>query len=158
MLGLVYGWKPGARIGLKAQVVGERLEHLRQKHGGLDAVLVVEDARPPGAPTHEAFEWDDARAAEQYREDQARYLIRSVTVQQTGEEKPSVRAFVVVNETGAEQTYTSVYVALADEQLRKQVLARALRELQQWEARYQELAELAEVLSAARAARERLAS
>lgn len=154
---MIYQWKHGAHIrgSVSAQAAGERLEALRQEHGQLTAEIAVEDARPEDAPLHPAFEWDDAVAAENYRLVQAREVIRSVVVvRQDNADANPIRAFVVIGDIG-EQEYTSTYVALADPAMRQQVLSRALRELQQWERKYQELEELAGVLSAAREIRQK---
>ena len=149
-MGAVYKWKAHANFGIPAQVAGEELERIRtERKGRLIPAVVVDEARPEEAPLHPAFEWDDAVAAEQYREGQARNLIRhvTVTVQGSGTEPRTVRAFVNVVE-GESQSYTSTVHAMSDRRLREQVVARALAEAEQWRARYQELAELADVFEA----------
>lgn len=58
------------------------LEEIAQRHGGgLTPPIVVEEARAKDHPLHDYFEWRDGIAAEKYREDQARALIRSVRIQ-----------------------------------------------------------------------------
>ena len=86
-----YQYKPtyfGARK-VKADVVGQALEQL-DATGSLTAKRVVDAARPEGAPLHPEFEWDDPKAAEAYRENQARSLIRAieVIVEAQGPEQP----------------------------------------------------------------------
>lgn len=62
-------------------VLVTRLEEIKNRRGGvLEAGHVVEDARPAESLLHRYFEWDDGAAAEAYRIDQARRLIRSVRV------------------------------------------------------------------------------
>src|SRR3990167_767507 len=63
-----------------------RLRTLYEKNGKrLTADLVVRDARNPTSPLHVCFEWDDGLAAEAWREQQARTLMRSVVYEvQTG--------------------------------------------------------------------------
>lgn len=154
---MIYTWKYGAHTAkLNAQRVGERLELLRERNGQLTAQITVDDARPPESLMHPHFEWNDQTAADEYRLEQARSLIRSVVVLPDDEgdlNRKPVRAFVVISEFG-EQGYTSTYLAMSDEVLRKQVLARALRELQQWEERYHELQELAELMTTTKRFRE----
>jgi hypothetical protein len=148
---MIYQWKPGGHFGkVTAQATGERLECLRETHGTLTAELVVDDARNPKAVLHPAFEWRDEVAAEEFRKEQARSLIRSVVVvpNDASEDTPLVRAFVVVGDVG-DLSYTSMHVAMADETMRQQIVARALRELRQFQAKYSELTELAEVFAAA---------
>lgn len=145
---MIYQWKKGAHspVSLKAQDVGERLERLRSK-GELTAEVVVEDARPPESVLHPAFEWDDRAAAEEYRREQARLLIRSIVVPISDESEQTVRAFVVVTELG-EDSYEAIHLVMENAQLRAQVLTRAMREFKAWQTRYQDFAELAKVFAA----------
>lgn len=147
-MGMIYQW---ARTvpGIDAQVAGEELERIRTRHNGrLEADMVVEASKKPTAPLHAAFEWDDKKAAQGFRLDQARYIIRSVTVQidEQAESDP-VRAFVSVVRDD-DRSYTSTAHALSDPELRQQVLQKALRELEAWQQRYAELVELASVFAA----------
>jgi hypothetical protein len=147
---VIYQWKDGAHVRgrLEAQQVGERLETIRNSGDLLTAPRVVEDARPEDALLHSVFEWDDSVAAEEFRREQARMLLRSVVaIPESAPESPAIRAFVVVSEVG-EQSYVPTYFAMSDEQLRAQVVARALVELRQFQARYRELNELADIFAA----------
>jgi hypothetical protein len=56
------------------------LQEIYQERGRLTAHDVLEEARNPGHPLHNRFEWDDSVAAERYRLDQARQLIREVKI------------------------------------------------------------------------------
>ena len=56
----------------------ERIRQLEAKDGTLDPRNVLDDARDPESPLHSHFEWDDSKAAEAHRMEQARTLIRSV--------------------------------------------------------------------------------
>lgn len=147
---MIYQWKDGTALSLDAQVAGEELERIRVHHNGrLEGKDVVEASRPNDAPLHSAFEWNDKVAAEAYRVDQARYMIRHIAVvmdKANGDPAP-VRAFVsVVRDT--DRSYTSTAHALSDEDLRQQVLKQALNELEAWRNRYAELVELAQVFVA----------
>ena len=65
--------------GIPAQVIGEELDRICKQNGGtLEASKVVDEARDKNAPLHPAFEWDDSKAAEEYRVGQARMIIRVV--------------------------------------------------------------------------------
>ena len=147
---MIYQWKQGAHVkGVKAQVAGEVLEALREQTGNILPADVVDVSRPDDAPLHPVFEWDDHVAAESYRTDQARSLLRSVVVQRDDEEDTTpIQAFVVVRQDD-DDVYQSTYVAMADTEMREQVLARALKELQAWQRKYRELKELATVFAAA---------
>ena len=143
-----YAWKEGARLSVDPQAVGDELEHLRRRYKRVLPEAVVAAARSMRSPLHAAFEWDDDTAAERYRLDQARYILRQITVRVVREDNVvrSVRAFWFVD--GDEKGYTSLRVVMRSEPLRKQVLARAWKELEEWRARYQDLEELAHVFDA----------
>lgn len=63
------------------------LKALEDRRGRLTAEQVVEAARPDGSALHGCFEWDDSKAAESYRIEQARELIRRVKIEVTIEER-----------------------------------------------------------------------
>ncbi len=163
-----YKWKPGSIHIIDAGTAGRALDDMISRHGILTPALVVEESRPEDAPLHNAFEWDDAVAAEQYRESQARYIIRTITVEIPNREDAFVRAFVSVSpqpvptkepkEGQVTEKATPIYVrtldALADPALREQILKRAWEELESWQRRYSELKELAKLFQVIQAARQ----
>jgi hypothetical protein len=61
--------------------IEEELQALYQRHGRLDPYDVVEAAQDPASPLHSRFTWDDDAAAMQWRLEQARALIRTVTIE-----------------------------------------------------------------------------
>jgi hypothetical protein len=149
-----YQWKPGAHISIPAHVAATELLRIESRDGVLTPQAIVEDSRPASAPLHPAFEWDDQLAAEKYRLDQARYLVRSlVVVNVVEDQRAPVRAFVNVqigpdDEDGKESVYRSTPRVLQDDELRRQILQRALAELAAWQRRYEDLEELANLLAA----------
>ncbi len=151
---MIYQWREGARFKGDAQEIGERVEELRVRHvGKVTAAIVVKDAASKKSPLYPCFEWEDAKAANQYRLVQARRVLGSlVIVTQAATESSDeriVRAFVHVRHEGdAESVYTSVSVALQDPLLREQVLEQARREIVAWRERYSGYQELADVFAA----------
>ncbi len=144
-----YELKQQRNLPVKAQVLGEVLEKIREANGGeLSAKLVVESATPKKSPLHRCFEWDNKTAADLYREDQARYIIRSIVIVEDEKEGAigPIRAFVSVVQDD-KQFYTSVLYAMSDVELREQVLKKAWKELRSWRERYNEFKELAKVFS-----------
>lgn len=149
-----YHWRDGMRQQAGArvvpvQVVGERLEQLREEADGLltpDAVL--DDAAAPESPLHAFFEWDDTEAARLHRLEQARGLIRSVVVRYRSNENEerSVRAFVNVtrDETPG---YTTSVVAMSDADMRAQVIRKAWAELQAFRRKYRDLVEFGKIFT-----------
>ena len=67
-------------LGIDAQTAGSELDRIRRRDGTIRPDVVVDEARPEEAPLHPAFEWRDPVAAEQWREHQARTLIKVVRV------------------------------------------------------------------------------
>lgn len=142
---MIYQWRPGFRVSGDSQVVGEKLEELRVRSGGmLSPKGVVVEAQDERHVLHRHFEWRDSVAAQRYRESQASDLIRSVVA--IHEDAPDVElpAFVSVGPSGGEfGPYQAVRVALANDENRDYVLKRALSELKSWRKKYHDLKELA---------------
>jgi hypothetical protein len=141
--------------------VGTHIEFLRRQHDGeLKPEFVVNDARNPNSPLHSFFEWDDTEAAEQYRLNQARRLIRTVVAIYTEiPNREPVRAFMHIRPSAPANTetkgerepsyYTSTVEALTKPDLRFGVLRRAKAELDAWRQRYADLKELSAVMERA---------
>ena len=74
-----YEFRQGVHIpaGVTADQAAHELERIRESIG-LTPKNVVNESRPTDAPLHPCFEWDDTKAAERYREGQARTIIRAV--------------------------------------------------------------------------------
>lgn len=151
-----YAWRSSARVkGVSAQLAGEEIDKIREEVGGrLTPEAVIERARNKKHPLHNAFDWDDSIAAAKWRLDQAGNMIRAVvTVVDGKKDKGPVRAFVsVVQSEGEEPSYTTIGIAMSDDEMRRQVLGRALREAKQWKRRYEDYAELGEIFAAIEAA------
>lgn len=121
---MIFKFRAGSRIKGDPQAVGTRLVELREK-GQLSASSVVEEARPNQSLLHSYFEWNNSKAAEQYRLTQARQLIAAVVVVEAGDEEDllPVRAFVKL---AGEESYEKIDVVLSSPDMRK----RALKEVQ----------------------------
>lgn len=145
---LVFQWRDGSRVTIPAQEAGDHLSALRERHGSLSADIVLKDAEDPFSPLHPAFEWDDSVAAREWRIGQARHLLNCIVIMRKGEDKPPIRAFVVVG-SNDERRYEGLYVAMADTAMRQQVLQQAWRELQAFTEKYREFQELSAVFEAA---------
>lgn len=147
-MGMVYQWKSGSVASVSAQIAGEAFERIRVEHNGrLTQEDVVNEAKSEDSPLHPAFEWDNEKAAHQWRLEQAGYMIRHLVVSMEtseGEKRPAVRAFVNV-ERDRDRSYTSLAHAMSDEELRSQVVNKAWAELESWRRRYEELSEFAKL-------------
>ena len=147
-----YEFTDGARFQKGArqnpEAVGQHLELLRKKYKGeLTPQDVIDDARNNNSPLHSFFEWTDSKAAEQYRLQQARGLIRSVVAIYVNDEKPAVkqRAFVHIPEAGTPH-YRETSHAMTLTKTRNLVLQQAWRELQGWRKKYADLQEFSSLV------------
>lgn len=149
-------WKTGARVKAKPEAAHKVLEQIRAKNDGdLRLEDVVAASRPKTAPLHRDFEWDDGVAAQQYRLDQARYIVRSIEVIE--DEAPAIqaRAYQVSytpaqteEATKARPVYRSTKEMLADPIARDALLAGAIRDAIAYRRRYRMLSELSQVFRA----------
>ena len=138
-----------------AQVIGEALEEIRVRKGGeLEPRSVVESARSTDHPLHVHFEWDDSAAADAYRLDQARSIIRIVRVVDDTAEAGTTRAFVSIN-SGNGVSYRTVDEVKRSGDLRDALLAQSEKELRAFEVRYRELKDICQIVAKAREAVQR---
>lgn len=143
---------------LSNAVALQELERIRQEHGGIlraeDVVLAAEDL---SSPLHNSFEWDDTAAAEQWRLQQARQIIRSVVVILPNFSKP-INAFVSLRDDRTQEGggYRTIIDVMSDKDMRERLLEEALAELRHWEQKYSQLNELAPVFEAVTKARKKL--
>jgi len=124
----------------------EEIQKVCAANGGLASPqAIVDHARPKRNPLHKAFEWDDSKAAEAFRRDQARNLVANFTlVFEDGRSAPAMVNVTINKQRG----YKPTQEALDDMDLRRQVLKQALSQLLSLEARYRSLTELAGIFSA----------
>lgn len=136
----------------RAQEIGGYLHHLESTTGPLTPAAVVEAATPADSPIHDLFQWDDAKAAVSYREQQARHLLAALQIRYVDgpSGKPgTMRAFYNVAPVELDtRAYVPTIKVLQDEDLRRQMLFRALSELRAFEKKYRELEELTMVFEA----------
>jgi hypothetical protein len=141
---------------MKQNTKAQILQELADKHGQLTPEIVVDEAKQKNHPLHKSFEWNNSKAAHQYRLVQASLLIRSVKVRvrTSNEKEVKVRAYVNVrdeSETDEEPTpakgyYVPVTEAMRVESYRDQVLKTAFRELAAFRNKYSNLSELESVI------------
>lgn len=157
-----YSWHGHAKAfqKLDAQACGEVLDALIEKHGQrLSAGVVIAVASDRSSPLHKAFPWDDKKAAQEYRLEVARRLLRSycVTFVYEGGETREIRATIsTANEDApGKRVYSTVHYGLADPKLRAEWLQTALNEFEASQRKYSQLTELAPVFAAIDAAAKR---
>jgi hypothetical protein len=109
--------------------VRKALKALEDAEGRLTPKAVVRAAANPESPLHPLFEWDDSKAADRHRLDQARTLIRSVQVEyRTTTQTVTSVAYVHDPSMGArQQGYRSVEKLREDPDDAHEALAREFR-------------------------------
>ncbi len=142
---------PNTPKNLTPDVVVRELSALHDADEGIRPAAVVERARPKKSPLHNAFEWDNKAAADQYRLDQARQLIRavvSIPQPERGESFTPIRAFVSVTTPENQRVYRPLLVAVSNPAEREQLQRRMLREWTALKLRYEALLEFAKIAAA----------
>lgn len=141
---MIYQWKtPLWRI--DAQKAGEEMERIAKERNQLTPNVIVSESRLETALLHDYFEWNDAKAAEQYRETQAQAILRNIVTINVNE-KPlaePVRAFVSIA-----GEYRSIDVVIETQPYKDELLKKALDELQSFKRKYSALSELDAIFNA----------
>lgn len=135
----------------RAQVYGEYLEKLAMANKKeLKPEIIVRAARSEDSPIHECFEWDDSKAAEKYRLEQARKLVNHLEIKiefKKGERFQ--KAWFSITTNGRNQrAYNHMNVVFTEKPKRDQVIQQALREIKDWQKRYESYQELAQIFDA----------
>lgn len=145
-----YRYSYGAFSGVfknPAEVAGKVLQDLKESKTGLTPESLVDASRDEKAPLHNEFEWDDTIAAEKYRREQARCIIRHLIIEEVEMDAPKHvkdRAFVY---TGNVKTgYVSLKDALENKTWRKNLLDAAKRDMKYFVDKYDRLEELIDVI------------
>ena len=127
-------------------------ELAKARDGILRPVEVVEAAEPEDSPLHDWFEWEDGKAAAEYRLTQARRLIQVTVevIERPDVEPVTVRMFTSLGRDREQHGggYRLTTTVLSDSDMRQELLAEALAELRRWQAKYQTLKALAPVFAA----------
>ena len=141
---MTYTFNKAARINADPQAAGEMCAEL-ERTGGLTAKRLVDANRAKDAPLHNCFEWDNKKAAELYREDQARYIIRSIQVVREEDPEP-IRGFFSIEYK--EPEYKSLDVILSTEEDTEKLFRRCLGELMAVRKKYEAVKKAALVFEA----------
>lgn len=134
------------------QVIGDALDEIRLRKGGeLEPKDVVDTARDVKHSLHQHFEWDDLAAAEMFRLDQARSIIRVVRVVDDSTPSGTARAFLsITGKNGV--SYRSLEDVKRSADLQDALLARAEKDLEAFEHRYRDMRDICQIVTSAREA------
>ena len=132
----VYAWKADSRFPIGAQIAAERLNAIRKQRGEITPHAVLDDARNSNSPLHRCFEWDDSKAAEAHRLDQARKLTASIIVAEYEGTKVDRETRAFVHISAGTQRYEPIQIAMSSTEMREEVIDRARQEIARWRDRY----------------------
>lgn len=140
-----YAWKVAGLFPVDADTAAREIERIKGERDGISAAELVDASREEGAPLHGCFEWDDSIAAERYRNDQAKAIMRGIVVESVGEpdKADGVRAFVHV-----QSTYQPLEVVIRDADKRGELLAQAMRDMESFKRKYEMIEQVKPVIDA----------
>lgn len=135
---------PSIFKGISANDAGAELERIRKKYGELKPEHVVAESKKTTSILHDLFQWDNKKAAEQFRLAQAANIIRSIRLVIINEEvKCSVRAFVNVRPAdNSPRSYVTIQEAVNNEASYKDLLEQAKTDMERFVRKYSQLKEL----------------
>jgi len=141
----------------REQMVAE-VDGIATNHGGvLRPSDVIAFAKNKKTVLHDYFEWDDSLAANAFRLEQARCLIRKIQIEFIGKDAEPIRArayFSLSSDRGVD-SYRPTATILSNADMRKQLLLEALEELRGFERKYSQLTELKAIFQAMRKVKHR---
>src|SRR6185437_1323639 len=133
-----YSNKDAAKIGPALQTLSEE--------GAVTPRDVVDAARSSNSPLHDYFEWNDKKAADLFRVEQARNMLRSIRVRYIEDGAPKeARAFQVVSGTGWKdepRQYRSFEVLYGDSAFAANMMDNAIADLATFKRRYEPYVDL----------------
>ena len=134
-----YQYRPGKGASYGQEEAALLGKFIEESGGRFRPQDLVDAARPANSPLHKLFEWDDTEAAEHWRLHQARVIVATLDLV-ISEDKSSKAAHSVTLEISGEQhrRYCHAIHVASDDDLRRQVLERALAEIERWKYRYAE--------------------
>ena len=118
-----------------------------KKEEGLTAQAILKQAQKKTSKLHDLFEWNNTKAGELWRLQQARVFINEIKI--IIEEKEyyafeNVSIQTEANESSRE--YFERSEILSDETLRQQVIAKALEQLKYWKEKYKQYNEFEPII------------
>ena len=144
-----YSWNDDYKLKIDPNIVGGVLEQIEKTQGVVTAAAFLEVSRPTSSPTHDVFEWDNDKAAENWRMHQSRTTINALRVTYTNAdgEETKVSAFIKTSNSGA-TTYENIQSALSDSEKKEIIIKRIQDELDSFIIRNRHIEELADILEA----------
>lgn len=142
-----YSWS-GIERAVSAEKVAKHIGKLEKKYGEVTSDIFLDSARSESSEMHKLFEWDDTKAAENWRLQQARTIISSIRVTTVTEDTEPIITRAYVQYEAKKSGYVSIQKAMEDEDKRDSVLEQARKELSWFAEKYKSLEELSAVIDA----------
>lgn len=102
-----YNWKmKGLAKRVDPSIAAEELKRIQNIYGSITPEILVKEAKKRNSPLHKIFEWNDTKAAENYRLQQARILLNNIQVTiVTDNESKNISAY---ERTSVKEGYKSI--------------------------------------------------
>lgn len=128
-----------------AQKIGPEIVALSE-NGDVTPRDVVDAARSSNSALHSYFEWNDKKAADLHRVEQARNMLRSINIKYIENGQPKeARAFQVVSKGAYEDAprkYSAFHVLSGDIAFSASMMDNAITDIMAWKKRYQPYTEM----------------
>lgn len=143
---MAYAWNPDApHPKIDADVFGSEIDRIEATLGRPPAPAdIVASATSPTSAIHGAFEWDNKKAGDAWRREQARAWMGSLTTRvrmADGTREPS-RAFFAIRAPEG-RGYTNIDRIMSDADLKAQLVTAARGELERYLRKYERIAGMA---------------
>ncbi len=139
-------WRGNYKLPVKPQRIYSELERIRRKNKGrLTPANIVAESTPKKAPLHKCFEWDNSKAAENYRREQARKIATSIEIvylKPDTEEIISVEPAYLNTKEGKNQFYGTPATIAEEIEQADYVISRIIKSISQQEALLDQLKEI----------------
>ena len=113
----------------------EVIENIKKKRGGITPQLLIIESKKKKSLLHNCFEWNDSKAAEEYRIVQAREILRCIIIEiepdEDYEEIRTIRALIAPSSIEKENntSYVTVEEVCNDEELQAAYMRQLKRDL-----------------------------
>ncbi len=149
---VIYEFKKGSRINLNAEKTYEELQTIKRNNISniLEPPEVVEYARNnPQSELHKGFEWNDSKAAEQYRLQQARQIIYNIRIIQVEDDVnvdvAKTVEYIPYTHLDTISGYKSTIEVYKNEEDYEQLKQQAYRDLLYWSKKYNNIVEFKQI-------------
>jgi hypothetical protein len=143
-----YQWKQKSLAkGVDPDLAIEELNRIQKKHGSLTPNVVVKESESENAVLHPIFEWNDTKAAHNYRVQQARtHVLNNIEVEVIGSGVSEFRIpnYEVVRDENNNRGYKEVSTLSLSEA--DQVKQQALKSLNYWSEKLKIYSKFSDVL------------